>query len=605
MSIVNARRRRGAHARRGRAARSGGRRHRFRWDGRTEAGRGRAGRRVPPPGRPAPPGPHGDLRRASSSSTRCRPGPSCATCRRTRSRRTGRAAPTARRCGSPARPGARGCSSTGPTCRRPRLVATRAIPRGESTAALGRPRERAARPRAAGVVPAGGASPGRGRERRAARASRRAARAVRGHPGLRGALRRRACRPRRSPGRARAPRSRVSADGRRYRWSVRRLGAQPGARSRRPARSERSRCAARLGRSGVAMLTRARGTRTATRRRSRCRAGGARGCSSCCRTPPGRRATGSRSNGDGYPDLLPEDAAVTAAAPVRAATACRRASPATSRALLRFLDRERLALRPHDRPRARRAAMRRGSTATRGSCIAGPPRFSPIRTQQRLRRVRARRAAALAWVGPRRLRLERAMSLGRSLLRGRRTTVARAVRRAPAVRARGGAGRGPERPDRLLPRRAGLVRAVRAARGVAAPAAGARDCSPRPGPASRGRRSSSTARAGGVVARVGIDGFGRALAHLARRRADNAQAMGPALAVGERGAEARDRAGRRWRRRPRCVDRDAAPPRASGWRCALVLAAVILVGHIADTEQFRSLTDDARSVRRAVRRRRC
>ena len=54
----------------------GGRRHRFRWDGRNEAGRVRAGRRVPPPGRPSPSGPLGDLRRASCSWTRSRPGPS-------------------------------------------------------------------------------------------------------------------------------------------------------------------------------------------------------------------------------------------------------------------------------------------------------------------------------------------------------------------------------------------------------------------------------------------------------------------------------------------------------------------------------------------------
>ena len=38
---------------------------------------------------------------------------------------------------------------------------------------------------------------------------------------------------------------------------------------------------------------------------------------------------------------------------------------------------------------------------------------------------------------------------------------------------------------------------------------------------------------------------------------------------------------------------------------SLVLAAVILVGHIEDTEQFRSLTDQPRAVRRTVRRAAC
>ena len=51
---------------------------------------------------------------------------------------------------------------------------------------------------------------------------------------------------------------------------------------------------------------------------------------------------------------------------------------------------------------------------------------------------------------------------------------------------------------------------------------------------------------------------------------------------------------------------DREPRRRSVWMLlALVLAAVILVGHIADTDQFRSLTDNRAQVRGPVRRSRC
>ena len=126
---------------------------------------------------------------------------------------------------------------------------------------------------------------------------------------------------------------------------------------------------------------------------------------------------------------------------------------------------------------------------------------------------------------------------------------------------RGCSRRGLERPDRLLrgvpgsfgpfgpleeSQRLPPGRALLASAGTGEP---------------RRAASSSTAVDGGVVARVGVDGFGRALPYLARRRADNAQAMGPALAVVGAAPKARGRAGRRWRRRRALVDRDAAPPR--------------------------------------------
>ena len=136
--------------------------------------------------------------------------------------------------------------------RRPRLVATRAIPRDESTAALERSCDRRAS-RCGGVVSAGRASAGCGRERRAAEdpaAPRRGARPSR--PG--GPVRRRLCGQRRSSSRDAGPRSR---SGRTAAGTGGASGASARGGSSTAARADRPRSRWRCGwrRSGVAMLT--------------------------------------------------------------------------------------------------------------------------------------------------------------------------------------------------------------------------------------------------------------------------------------------------------------------------------------------------------------
>ena len=98
----------------------------------------------------------------------------------------------------------------------------------------------------------------------------------------------------------------VKADGRRYRWSVRRLGRGAVARARLQRRPARSRVPVRLRRSGVAMLT-VRVGHAGTRRRSPCRR--RRRARVLVVLPEATWQARNRleANGDGYPDLLPED----------------------------------------------------------------------------------------------------------------------------------------------------------------------------------------------------------------------------------------------------------------------------------------------------------
>ena len=104
----------------------------------------------------------------------------------------------------------------------------------------------------------------------------------------------------------------------------------------------------------------------------------------------------------------------------------------------------------------------------------------------------------------------------------------------------------------------------------------------------------------GVIARIGVDGFGRALRDLARRRADNAQAMGPAFAVGAAAPKAGIVLAAL---AAAAVLLDRAPRRRCAWMAlALALAAVILVDHISDTDQWHSLTDSGAALRGPVRR---
>ena len=295
---------------------------------------------------------------------------------------------------------------------RPRIVARRDIPRGESTA------------RWDGRVAAGGAAPTgayllvvRAQDAAGNVGPRRVPptrRTVRGHPGL--AVTYVSARGPAVVAAGAVARFTVAADGRRYRWSVRRLGAtRPVARG--SDRSEALSVRAPRGRSGVAILTVRVGAHRYT-------------------TPFGVRSHRSErvlvllpeatwqarnqleSNGDGYPDVLPEDPRVS----VRRAYA-RNGLPTgfagDQSALLRFLDRERLRydiatdLAPDDAARPLHGSAVRGAAAVRPGRHRGPAA-----------RLRARgRPACLAW--QRRLRVDRAGG-GQASWRAVATTGARA-----------------------------------------------------------------------------------------------------------------------------------------------------------------------------------
>ena len=126
------------------------------------------------------------------------------------------------------------------------------------------------------------------------RGCRRAAAAVRGHPGAGGALRRRRMRPRRSSSRGSGPRSRsrrtAAGTGGACGGSAR-AGSLDARLAADRARS-RCRCASRPLRGRVLTVRVGLAPLHDAVRRAGPR--GASGCWSCCRTPPGRRATGSR-----------------------------------------------------------------------------------------------------------------------------------------------------------------------------------------------------------------------------------------------------------------------------------------------------------------------
>jgi FlgD Ig-like domain len=385
--------------------------------------------------------------------------------------------------------------------RRPRLVATRAIPDGEPTVRWnGRVKGgRAAAPGSYLMVvkaqdAAGNVGPRRVPPRRSA---------VRGHPGLA---------VRYVDAHATAPVDQfgqrasfvVHADGRRYRWNVRRLGGRrPLARG--SSRSQRLEVPARLKRAGVAMLTVRVGrhrytTPFAVQGRQRQRV--------LVVLPDATWQARNRLevNGDGYPDLLPEDTEVPLLRPY-----AHDGSPpgfaGDQSGVLRFLDREQfryelttdVALATRDVPRLDRY---------RGILYAGPPRFSPIRAQQRLRGY-VLGGGRLAWVG--RGGFDWSIdATRRTLLRGRRTT----------TRALFGERLRYERqpvPVAVLSDSIGFFRGVPGSFGPFGPL----EESQRLPPGTRLLASAGTGESrralvvyrtdGGVVARIGIDGFGRAL----------------------------------------------------------------------------------------------
>ena len=390
------------------------------------------------------------------------------------------------------------CSSIAPTCATPRLVAARAIPRGKSTARWdGRARSGGAR--ADGRLPAGGPGSGRGRQRRPA-ALPPPRKAVRGHPGV--AVRYLRRRGRAAGGGRRCHPIQGVADGRRYRWRVRRLGSRR--RSRAGPRAPPTWRCARLGPGRASRSCPSGSARTGTRRRSRARPQTRAACSSCCPRRHGRRAIRWRPNGDGYPDVLPRDRAsgLDARSP---GAACRPASCPTSPAC--WVPRRRaVALRAHDRSRARRSGTSR-STATRAFCSRALPASRPTPRPAAARLRASRRPRGLGRHGRLRPILP---SLRRTCSNAAGAASAGALRRARSGSSpRRSAGRA-ERPDRLLrrgPRPVRPVRRWRSRRGCrrARACLHRRDREPE-------RPSLVVYRAGGgIVARIGIDGFGHAL----------------------------------------------------------------------------------------------
>jgi hypothetical protein len=272
----------------------------------------------------------------------------------------------------------------------PRLVATHAIPRGE-TSVRWDGRTGGGAPAASGAYllavraqdAAGNVGPRRLPPARAG---------VRGHPGL--AVRYVDAHARQAVARSgRRAAFTVASDGRRYRWSVRRLGT-----ARVLRRGSGS--GARLGltvssaRSGVLMLT----VRTGPHRHTSPFAfQGRRREDVLVVLPEATWQARNRleTNGDGYPDLLPEDPSVSIARPYAGGSPAGFAGDQS--ALARFLDQQGLRYDvTTDVALARTPAPGLGRYS--GVLFAGPPRFAPLRARERLRAY-VRAGGRLAWVG--------------------------------------------------------------------------------------------------------------------------------------------------------------------------------------------------------------
>jgi hypothetical protein len=305
----------------------------------------------------------------------------------------------------------------------------------------------------------------------------------------------------------------VHSDGRRYRWSVRRLGAGRTL-ARGAGRSQALAITVSSRYSGVAILT----LRVGSHRYSTPYAvqGRRRGQVLVVLPDASWQARNAlETNGDGYPDLLPEDSRVSLRRPYAGGFPPGFLGDQSS--LLRFLDRERLrydittdvALADPRRPDLRRPGPRPprlGHYA--GILYVGAPRFAPVRTRNRLRGY-VQDGGRLGWVG--RGGFDWTVDVtGDTLLGGRRATVRalfgerlRYEREAVPVAVLSDRIRffadvppsfgpfGPLEESLRLPARARLV----ASAGTG-----------------EERRALVVYRIGdGVVARVGIDGVGRAL----------------------------------------------------------------------------------------------
>jgi hypothetical protein len=393
--------------------------------------------------------------------------------------------------------------------RRPRLVASQAIAGTDATARWDG-RVTGGRPAASGAYllvvraqdAAGNVGPRQLPPRR---------RDVRGHPGL--GVRYLDAYPTHPVARSgRRAVFAVKSDGRRYRWHVRRLGSGR-VLARGASRDTTLEVPARLARSGAAVLTLRIGSRRYT---TPFAVRGRQAARTLVVLPDATWQARNRleSDGDGYPDVLPEEARVTLLRPY-AGSGLPPGFAGDPSALLRFLD-------------ARRARYEittdvalagvGGSSLRRYSGIlyAGAPRFSPVPVQ-RLLRAYVEAGGRLAWVG--RGGFDWSVHVTRGSDDGSaRDTLQRG--RRPTVRALLGERLRYERqavPVAVLSDQVGFFRGVPGSFGPFGPL----EESLRLPPDARLLASAGTGEArralvvyrkgDGIVARIGIDGFGRAV----------------------------------------------------------------------------------------------
>ncbi len=388
---------------------------------------------------------------------------------------------------------------------RPRLVARREIPRGRTTTRWdGRVTGGAAAPTGSYLLvvraqdAAGNVGPRRVPPAREA---------VRGHPGLSVSYVAAA-----GPSVVRAgarARFRVATDGRRYRWSVTRLGARrPTARG--TGRRESLVVRAPRGRAGVALL--------------RVRVGAHRYATPfVVRGEGGKRvlvvlpsATWQARNrrerdGDGYPDVLPADQRVSAQRAFAGAGLPPGFAPDQS-GVLRFLDRERRRYEiTTDLILAEPGAA--GIARYSGVLFAGAPRFAPRRVQ-RLLADYVKEGGRVAWIGRRGFEWSVGVTTDP---RGRATAVTGPARSPGTPFGEQPGLQRPPAPIAILADRARFFSGVPGVFGPFGPLEESRG--PAPGARVLAAAGTSARRAAvvvyrrdaGVVARVGIDGFGRAL----------------------------------------------------------------------------------------------
>ena len=274
---------------------------------------------------------------------------------------------------------------------KPRVVARRAIPRGDTTVRWnGQVTGGKAAPSGSYLLvvraqdAAGNVGPRRIPPRRDE---------VRGHPGV--AVRYLSARATRSIAFARGSMTfQVLADGRRYRWRVRRLGTRR-VLARGSSRGRTLTVPVRMRRAGTAILD----LRVGTHRYATPFPVAARGTRRVLVVLPEltwQARNPLESNGDGYPDTLPEESKVSMERPF-AGDGSPPGFAGDASALLRFLDSERLRydiVSDAVLARVRRAPIGRYD----GMLFAGVPRFSTQGLQRQLRSW-VERGGRIAWLG--------------------------------------------------------------------------------------------------------------------------------------------------------------------------------------------------------------